>query len=285
MSRYGVAGMTYTDNNGEPLSGGKLYFYETGTTTPKNTYSDSAETIANANPVLLDAAGRQPDIFFSGYAKIVIKDANNVQIDSADPVGEPSVSSAFSEWLVSVEYGLGDTVTGPDGKYYVSITSANIGNNPSISPTEWQELKFLYAYNSNYSYAVGDVVLSASMLYVSLVGTNINNTPVSSPTQWRPVGQGLWLDTTVRTSNFTAQTGRNYMLNTSGGSFTMTLPASPAVGDQVGFIDYARTFGTFNATIGRNGSNIMNSAADLLCDVSIFSATLTYTSGRGWILT
>jgi|GEM_PF-4881932 len=42
-------------------SGYKLYFYQTGTTTPKTTYSNEALTIANTNPVILDAAGR-PDV-------------------------------------------------------------------------------------------------------------------------------------------------------------------------------------------------------------------------------
>lgn len=283
--RYAVAGLTYLDNNGRPLSAGTLTFYETGTTTLKNTYSDDAETIANTNPVVLDAAGRQPDIFFSGVAKVVIKDEDGVQIDVADPVGESSTSAAFTAWVVSVEYGLGDTVTGPDGNYYVSITSGNNGNNPSISPTQWQELQYIFTYNANYSYEAGDVCLSANQLYVSLVGTNLANTPATSPTDWKPLNADVWLDNTVKTANFNAVTGRHYFLNTAGGTFTMTLPASPAAGDQVGFTDYGGTFGTINLTIGRNGSQIMGSAADLTCDISYFSAVLTYTTGRGWLLT
>lgn len=78
----------YFDDNGDPLGGGKLHFYETGTTTEATTYSDEAETTANANPVILDAAGRQPDIFFTGQLKVVLKDADDVTIETADPVGE-----------------------------------------------------------------------------------------------------------------------------------------------------------------------------------------------------
>lgn len=46
----------FTDANGNPLSGGKLYTYRTGTSSPKASYSDSAGT-PNANPVILDAEG------------------------------------------------------------------------------------------------------------------------------------------------------------------------------------------------------------------------------------
>jgi len=283
--RYGVAGLTYLDNNGRPLAGGKLYFYETGTSTAKATYSDAAETIPNTNPVELDAAGRQPDIFFSGLAKVVLTDADGVQVDVADPVGESSTADAFTGWVVTVEYGVGDTVTGPDGNYYLSITSANVGNNPSISPTQWQRLQYVFAYNAAYSYAINDVALSAGVLYVSLVGTNLGNTPATSPTDWKPLNVEVWPDLTVRTSNFNAATGRHYLLNTNGGAFTMTLPASPTNGDKVGFTDYGGQFGTFNLTMDRNGSSIMNLAENLTCDISYFSATLLFTVGRGWILT
>lgn len=284
MARYGIAGMTYLDNNGDPLSGGKLYFYESGTLTAKNTYSDDAQTVPNTNPVVLDAAGRQPDIFFSGQAKVILKDSDDVQIDVADPVGESAVTGAFAEWINTVEYNLGDTVIGPDGNYYVSIVSANTGNNPSISPTQWQQLLYVYVYNSAFSYEAGDVALSAGVLYVSLVGSNLANTPTSSPTQWKPLNTQLWNDLTVKTANFTAATGRAYLINTNGGAFTMTLPASPSSGDQIAFTDYGGAFGTFNLTIDGDGSNIMNSASDLVCDISYFSATLIYTTGRGWIL-
>jgi hypothetical protein len=46
-----------SDSNGDPLSGGLLYTYQAGTTTPQATYTDSTEGTPNANPVVLDAAG------------------------------------------------------------------------------------------------------------------------------------------------------------------------------------------------------------------------------------
>lgn len=58
LSPVGGAGAQFFDNNGNPLSGGKIYTYVAGTTTPATTYSTSAGNIANANPIILDAAGR-----------------------------------------------------------------------------------------------------------------------------------------------------------------------------------------------------------------------------------
>jgi hypothetical protein len=280
--RYGIGGQQYFDNNGEPLSAGKLYFYETGTTTAKDTYSDSDETVANTNPVILDAAGRQGDIFFSGFAKIVIKDSDGAQIDVTDPIGAAAVDGAFVPWVTTVEYDLGDTVTDSSGDYFVSLTSGNTGHSPSINPTYWQQMLFTYVYNANTSYDLGDVCLSDNVLYVSLAGTNSGNTPGTSPTYWKPLNSNLWPDTTVKTATFTAEAGRRYLLNTAGGAFTMTLPSSPSVGDLVGFADYSGTFGTFTLTIGRNSQMIVGASSDLLCDVSNFFGTLQFTAGRGW---
>lgn len=51
-------GDRFTDNSGNALAGGKLFYYMAGTTTLSNTYSDSGGTVANTNPILLDGAGR-----------------------------------------------------------------------------------------------------------------------------------------------------------------------------------------------------------------------------------
>lgn len=51
------------DANGNPINGARLFFYRVGTSTKKNTYSESTKTTANANPVVADSSGRFPDIF------------------------------------------------------------------------------------------------------------------------------------------------------------------------------------------------------------------------------
>lgn len=49
---------TFLDNNGAPLAGGKLCTFAAGSSTPHGTWSDSGLTVLNANPVILDTAGR-----------------------------------------------------------------------------------------------------------------------------------------------------------------------------------------------------------------------------------
>ncbi len=89
----------------------------------------------------------------------------------------------------------------------------------------------------------------------------------------------------VKTGAFTAVAGEGYFVNTTSSAFTMTLPASPTIGDEVAFIDYAGTFDTNNLTVGRNSENIQGSAADLTVSTERAANTLVYTDGtQGWLL-
>lgn len=58
LSALAGAGQQFFDNNGSILSGGKLWSYQAGTTTPQTTYTTASGNIAHTNPIVLDAAGR-----------------------------------------------------------------------------------------------------------------------------------------------------------------------------------------------------------------------------------
>ena len=89
----------------------------------------------------------------------------------------------------------------------------------------------------------------------------------------------------VKTGNFTASAGHGVFANTSGGAWTLTLPASPSIGDEVSFIDYAGTFDTYNLTIGRNSSKIHGADEDLTVSVERAANTLVFTDAtQGWLL-
>jgi hypothetical protein len=76
--------LQFFDNNGDPLAFGKVYTYAaTGGTfaTPKATYTTQAGDVANANPIILDAAGRA-NIWIEGSYDFNVTDSNDVQVYS-----------------------------------------------------------------------------------------------------------------------------------------------------------------------------------------------------------
>ena len=87
MNLAPVIKQRFFDANGEPLSGGQLFSYVAGTTTPQATYTDSGGMTANTNPVILDAEG-YADVWLdqSLSYKFVLKDADDVLILTVDNV-------------------------------------------------------------------------------------------------------------------------------------------------------------------------------------------------------
>ena len=83
------AGAQLFDNSGNVLSGGKIYTYAAGTTTPATTYTTPIGSIANSNPIIVNAAGRLTNEIWlpvSGAYKFVLKDANDVLIATYDNI-------------------------------------------------------------------------------------------------------------------------------------------------------------------------------------------------------
>ena len=93
MADFGVAfplRQELTDN-GVPAAGYFLYTYQAGTTTPATTYSDSAGLVPNANPIVLDAAGRYLMYIPTGTSyKFVLKTPANVTVWTVDNVSIPT---------------------------------------------------------------------------------------------------------------------------------------------------------------------------------------------------
>ena len=89
----------------------------------------------------------------------------------------------------------------------------------------------------------------------------------------------------TKTGNYTMADGDNIFADTSGGTFTLTLPASPSIGMQCKIIDAEGTAGTNKITIGRNSQPIMGSAADLDITTNSAGIALVFYDGTfGWRL-
>ena len=86
---------TALDSNGNPISGAKLEWFLTLTSTPHDTFTDNALAVAHANPVIADAAGRFAPIYLQDADyKAVLKDAADVIIKTIDPVHGASAEDA-----------------------------------------------------------------------------------------------------------------------------------------------------------------------------------------------
>ena len=181
MARFGDFDQ-YLDDAGDPLVEGKLYFYESGTTTPKTTFADINNSIPNTNPVLLSAAGRQPNIFFDGVAKVILTDNNDVQIAVRDPAGETATDFG-DEWVATKIYNAVDVVLGSDGVYYRSLVNGNQNNNPVTSTGYWT-LLYSVEWNQGITYQVGAMVTYDGEQYQSLQSSNLNQNPSTQPTYW-----------------------------------------------------------------------------------------------------
>lgn len=78
------------DDNGDPLSGGLLYTYEAGTSTPKDTFTTQAGDVANANPVVLDSDGYADVWLGDGAYKFTLRDSGGNLIFTVDNIGGTS---------------------------------------------------------------------------------------------------------------------------------------------------------------------------------------------------
>jgi len=193
MARIPAIFQAFYDDAGDPLIAGKLFFFESGlaTTDPKDTFKDINLTIKNSNPVLLTAAGRMPNIFFNGAAKVIITDNDEEQIAVEDPVTSASASSFGQPWDALTIYSLNQVVTFND-RLYTSIVGNNSNNEPPSSTAQWSEFDLVERYNENQTYNVRDPVIATDFnVYISLVANNLNNEPSASPTKWQPTGTGV----------------------------------------------------------------------------------------------
>lgn len=91
---------------------------------------------------------------------------------------------------------------------------------------------------------------------------------------------GTWA---TKTANYTLVNRDAVFANTSGGTFILTLPASPAANDRIRIADLAGTWGTIPVTLARNGNKIMGLSEDYSLNVKNASVDLIYTGTTyGW---
>jgi len=127
------------------------------------------------------------------------------------------------------------------------------------------------------------VVVDATTVTLGRCGGTVALASGASQTGFGRTGTVDWQTGSIKTATFTAANGEGYFANTTGGAFTMNLPAGTA-GNIVSVVDYTNTFQTNNLTISANGSEkIGGVAADFVASTEGQSLTFVYVDGtEGW---
>ena len=128
------------------------------------------------------------------------------------------------------------------------------------------------------------VVVDATTVTLGRCGGTVALASGASQTGFGRTGTVDWQTASIKTSTFTAANGEGYFANTSGGAFTMNLPAG-SPGAIVAVADYARNFSTYNLTIAANGSELIGGDSnDAKLSANGQAATLVYVDGtKGWV--
>lgn len=115
FSSFAGAGWQFLTNNATPLTGGKLYTYLAGTTTPATTYTSINGATPNTNPIILDAAGRTPaEIWLDSNTqyKFKLTDSNDIEIGSYDNISGLSAATDLAAFQAALASSSGASLVG-----------------------------------------------------------------------------------------------------------------------------------------------------------------------------
>jgi hypothetical protein len=259
LSPFAGVGAQFFDDNGDPLSGGKIFTYAAGTTTPKATYTDFTGGTPNANPIILDAAGRTPNEVWLTYGdayKFILKTSTDITVGTFDNIdGIPPINinlvrlygstSGYVDLVAPAVAGT-NVVTFPAATGTVALTA-----NPTFTGTT-AVATLTASENITGSKTISGRLLSASQTvnidqYLYMSGTGQAKLPVGSTAQragaFSGTGQisgttltitnvtsgSLYIGATIDGTGVTAGTRVTDFLTGSGGIGTYTVSVSQTV--------------------------------------------------------
>ena len=168
-------GVTSFNALGQILSGGLLYTYQAGSSTPLATYTTVNGTIANANPIVLGTDGKLPNELWLQYGysyKFVLQDANNNLVATYDNISGiltqiPSASPTLPSGVILIWSGSTGSI--PSG--YVICDGSN--GTP--------DLRNSFVLGAGNSYTVGQTGGSTDAIVVSHTHTATSTSTVADP--------------------------------------------------------------------------------------------------------
>lgn len=271
----------FFDAAGAPLSGGRVFTYEAGTTTPKDTYTTSAGTVANANPVILDS---------QGYADIWLGDGNyKIELRTSD-----------GSTLWTVDNFAGDATGALGGNVYaISSTTSILASYEKglLACTGTISLNLLAAATAREGFTfvvhnngTGIVTVDPNGSETINGAANMTLFPgegvfvVCDGTGWYGVFRGSRSVTSTRSTTYTADLsdrGGTILCNAASAGFTVNLPAAATVGN--GFeVTVKKTDSSANAvTIDGNASETIDGATTVAI-TNQFGARTLVCDGTNW---
>jgi hypothetical protein len=205
LSSLAGAGAQFLDNNGDILSGGKIYTYAAGTTNPAVTYTSASGVSQNSFPIILDSAGRPAEEIWLDEAQTYrfdVADANDVLIRSYDNIP-----------------GINDFATG-------DIPWANITGTPTTL--------------AGYGITNGLTTTVAAATYAPIASPTFTGTPLIPDNATPNVNHAVGYRDAPQnshTDNYTlalSDRGKSILMN--GTSKTLTIPANGTVAFPVGTV-------------------------------------------------
>ena len=201
LSAFAGAGAQFFTDDGEVLSGGKIYTYAAGTTTPQTTYTSVLGTSANANPIILNSGGRLPeDMWLSEGVlyRFVLTDENDVQLGEYDDIGGVNdISTESVAWstitgtpTTLAGYGITNALTSTQiASTYAAIASPTFTGTPLIPDNATTSVNYAVGYReapqnsqtANYQLVLADRGKSILMNGTSLTLTIPANSAVAFP--------------------------------------------------------------------------------------------------------
>jgi len=163
LSPVGGAAAQFFDNNGVILSGGKLYTYQAGTTTPAATYTTIVGDVAHTNPIVLNSAGRvsSGEIWLTETTqyKFVLHTALNVLIATYD-----NISGIFAAGGVSPTVPVIFNTTGTG-----SATTFALGGTPTNENTTNVYINGVYQQKNTYTVVGTTLTFSTAPPYTASI--------------------------------------------------------------------------------------------------------------------
>ena len=246
---------------------GSLRFFKSGTNTELVTYKDELESIANPTIVSVLPNGNVQNVFYSGSAKVLFLDEFDQQYAERDPVGGERQLGDFTLWDTTVTYDLNDIVEGSNGEFYKSLSNANQANDPTITPAEWENIRFIGIWNTNITYPIGDVVQTSNgNLWKAQTATAANDPSTDDGTNWLPAIDDAKLPSIIaltwitKNADFTAISGESYQIDGSANTVDITIPTLVALNS---FTFHNEAASTFKVQI-LNPSNTINGPSGVI---------------------